>query len=231
MNKKEKVLFFVFFIGILFFSSSILAQVPEDIAGAGLEGDAEKILGATGKLQGVAENLSDEDIRSEYLKQEWTKLLEKSKGGRALLVISGIFNALSPVFKLFIGIGYSLSWMFFLSLFFWALLIVFFYRPIKEIFQGKLWISLLISLILAMIAAQTGIIQSSLNFLSGFFVNGWAILIGFLVGLVVAYLYLAIMKKVGAIIRKKLKIETEERQEMKAKTVEKLHDVETKAIS
>ena len=197
MDKKKSILFFTFFIGILFFSFSVLAQDASDIADSGLEGDAEKIISATGRLQGVAENLSDEDVRSEYLKQEWTKLLEKSKGGRALLIISGIFNAFSPMFKLFIGIGYSLSWMFFLSLFFWALLVVFVYRPIKEIFQGKWWISLLISVILATIAAQTGIIQSSLNFLSGFFVNGWAILIGFIVGLGAGYLYLAIMKILG----------------------------------
>ena len=59
------------------------------------------------------------DVTTNYLKQEWTKIFEKNQFGRFILGIGKIFELLSPTFKLLVGLEYSLSWLFFLSLGLW----------------------------------------------------------------------------------------------------------------
>lgn len=89
-----------------------------------------------GDLEGIQEKLDElpsdqdeaKDAATEYLKQEWTKILERYKFGKILLEINKVFAYLNPMFKLFLGIGYSLSFLFFIILALWIFFVSYFYR-------------------------------------------------------------------------------------------------------
>lgn len=177
----------------------------------------------------IPDNPDDaQQIASNYLKQEWTKILEKNQIGKFLLGISEIFKSLSPLFKWVIGIEYSLSWMFFLSLGVWMFAFVLIYQTIKDIniFSDKKWATLLISAIIPTISSQFGIIQNVLNFFAPFFNNPFIILIAILISILILVIYLIILKY----FKKRIKAEKEKRREEKAELVEKLHDIEIKAV-
>jgi len=189
---------------------------------------AEEIDPETG-LPVTVKNLTDKEVREAYLKGEWTKILENNAVGKVILFISDLFKILSPVFKILIGIEYSLSWLFFLSLFAWIFVVVLIYGPTKNVFQANKWIALAIAIIIPTIAAQFGTIQIIVSFFIPLFKNKWIIIISVIIAAVLIYLYYLFMKKFGKALEEKRKKEDEERREQKAKTTEELHDIEIKA--
>ncbi len=78
--------------------------------------DSTGLPNGTEKIAGVVENLSDEEIRRQYLKQEWTKILNNSKVGKYLLKADGVITKADPVFNILLGIGFSFSWLFVLTI-------------------------------------------------------------------------------------------------------------------
>ena len=81
-----------------------LAQAQEE---APLSEDVEKIAE-------FGEKISDEQTRSEYLKQEWKKIFEKSEFGKVLLKIVEKTN---PIFTFVFEIPIGFSWEFLYLLF------------------------------------------------------------------------------------------------------------------
>lgn len=81
------------------------------------------------KLSSVTETISQdhEDARN-FLKDEWTKILGENDFGRFVLFINESIKKLNPFFEVMLGIEYSLSWLFFLTLVLWIVLITYIYR-------------------------------------------------------------------------------------------------------
>lgn len=210
--KKIGVLLLMLLVISIFTSVLVHAQeIPP------LPGEIEKIQEASEKLTDVGESLTDEEQRSQYFEREWSETFDFLK----------TFN---PAFKFLIGIEYSLSWLFFLSLGAWIGVVVLIYNPAKTIFQVNNWIALAIAVIIPTIAAQFGIIEMIVNFFIPLLTNKWIIFTFIAVIIILLYAYSLLMKKYGKTIREGLKEEREERRERKAKTVEKIHDIEIKAI-
>jgi len=173
-------------------------------------------------ISDVGKSLTDEEARNQYLKQEWTK-------NKVVLFISNLFKLLSPVFKILIGVEYSLSWLFFLSLGAWIAVVILIYKPTKNIFQANKWVALAVAIIIPTIAAQFGTIQIIVSFFIPLFKNKWIIIITIIVAAILIWIYSLFMKSFGKALEERAKKEDEERREQKAKTVEKLHDIELKA--
>jgi len=220
-NKKSRAIgiilisFLILNIFIIANSYVIPAQVDP---GSGLPVEISGITEAT-------EKLSQKEQRQEYLKKEWTKILEKKAIGRAILFVGKLFELLSPVFKILIGVEYSLSWIFFLSLGAWIFILFLIYTPAKYIFQANKWVALAIAVIIPTIAAQTKIIPTMIGFFLPLLSNKWMIMLSFGIGFIIIEVYYQVLKVIGAKLKEKTKKEDEERREQKAATTEKLNDI------
>ena len=74
-------------------------------------------------VQDVGNTLTDDQLRSEYLKQEWTKMFEKNQFGEAILKLGDVASRLNPIFKVILGMEFSFSWLFFVTFLIYLLLI------------------------------------------------------------------------------------------------------------
>lgn len=222
MEKKVLGLFFIF-ISILVISL-IASQNPSEII------NPDDPLGLGINPDNLPDNPEDlKNISNDYLKQEWTKILQTKQWGIFILGIGSVFEALNPVWKILIGIEYGLSWLFFLTLLFWIAIVRIIYDPLKNILQFEWWSSLGIALIIPAFAARFDIFENFVGFFIPLFTNKWIIIISVIIGGLVVYLYHMFLEKFGAALKEKYKKEKEELREQKAQTVEKLHDIEIKS--
>ena len=220
MKKSHKILLSLLalaaFLSLLLILNNIQAQ-DEPIPGMPLGLTPEKV-------DTIAENVQNES----YLKQEWGKILEKSQFGKFILGISSVLQALSPIFKLLLGIEYSLSWFFFIALGIWITVFIIIFNPIKEIFEGNNWVSIGIAFIIPTLAAQFGTIAMLTNMLVPLITNPWLVWCVIIVVAVLLWLYIQFMETYGEKLKEQNKKEDEERRERKANTIEKIHDIEMK---
>lgn len=190
--------------------------------------DAQNTLdSSTSNLPSNPDELKDQSTA--YLKQEWTKILEKNDFGKILLSISNIFKTLSPLFKIFIGVEYSLSWLFFLSLGFGIFVFIIIYKALNAFAIFKPWMSISITFIILAIVNQFGILPKILGLFVPLFTNKWVILVSILIAVIILVAYSILMKYLLKKAKEKRNKAREERRESKAKTVEKLHDVDIRA--
>tara|TARA_Y100000310_G_scaffold218713_1_gene220008 strand:+ start:857 stop:1522 length:666 start_codon:yes stop_codon:yes gene_type:complete len=204
----------------LFLVSFISAQIE------GLEERAEDL---EEDLEDVEKILDDfEQDRGEYLHREWTVILGRSETGRFILGISNLFKALNPLFELLIGVEYSLSWLFFLSLGTWIAVVFMIFRTIQEGLQFNLGISLLISMIVVAISAQFDVFEMFVGFFTPLITNPWIISVGIIVGIIIVYIYSRFMGELGELIEEMDKKNKSVRREHKSKILEKIHDIELK---
>jgi len=189
-----------------------------------------KAIDIDSQIEKIPQNPDEaKEVSTAYLKQEWTKILQNNKVGRAILAVSNTLYSLSPVFKILIGAEYSLSWYFFLCLGVWIAIIILIYGPTKTIFPEKQWIGFIIAIIITTIGAQFGAITKPIEMIMPLFTNPWIIVGSVVIAALILYLYSAFMKQFGETLKQKDKKEAEERREQKAETVEKIHDIEIKA--
>lgn len=215
-----------FLVGVLLIFTFLLILGVSSVAVA----DSLGQVGSTiDKVSDVKDTLSDEDARSEYLKQEWNKILENNAFGRFVLGISGVFVALSPLFKLFIGVEYSLSWMFFLSLAFWIAAFFIIFYAAKLVFNDKFLICFLIAIIIPAIAAQTKIFPNIVSLFIPLFTNSKVIILSILLIVFILLVYIYFMRRLAKSLEQRDKKEREKIREGKAKLVEKIHDMEIKS--
>ncbi len=219
---KKRLFYLVFFLILAFIF--IL-----NINSANIDDSLEKVESNIDKVSNVQDTLNDKDLRSQYLKREWNKILENSSFGRFLLGISAIFVTLSPIFSLIIGVEYSLSWMFFLSLTLWIVTFFIVFYSIKLIFPDKFWICFFISFIIPALAAQTQMFPRIISMFTPLFTNSKIILIAIIITFVLLWVYIYFMKFFVKTIEHQDKKEKEKRREEKAKLVEKIHDISIKS--
>ena len=200
-------------------SSLIIVQAPDY---SDISDSADKLPQDPDELKEFGEN------RTSYLKQEWTKILEKSPIGRVMLKISNLFQALNPVWKVFIGLEYSPSWIFFLTLGLWIVVAILIYQPIENIIGFNRWVSLGIAIIIPTLAAQFGTFEKIIESLGFLFKNKWLIGLTIIIVIALTYVYNRFIKEFGEKLKAIEKKEHEKIREQKADTVEKIHDIKIK---
>lgn len=169
------------------------------------------------------------DVATSYLKQEWTKIFEGNQFGRFVLGVGKVFETLSPIFELLIGIEYSLSWLFFLSLGLWILVFALIYKTLKNVFVWNDFIIILIGVIIPTLAAQFDVFETFVGFFTPLFTNPLIILIAVFIGIILAIIFSKFMDDFGRVMTKHIKEEDEVRREAKSKTLERIHDIELKS--
>lgn len=145
MKRSVLILFFVLILGI--FIIRVIAQ--EDFGGErdGSVSGALEINPETGlpyevdKTKDIGEKLKDEEQR-EFLRKEWSEKIEQS-------FIFEKIQAVNPVFKIILGMEFSLSWLFVLTLVLWIFFVVYAFRilGIFSLIAGWLKFVILIGLI------------------------------------------------------------------------------------
>ncbi|OGJ19045.1 hypothetical protein A3K73_04470 [Candidatus Pacearchaeota archaeon RBG_13_36_9] len=137
------------------------------------------------KFQELASNLSEEEQRKEYLKQEWAKIFAENKYlGPVLFYTNKLFSFLNPIWEVIFKIEFSWSWSFIFSLSLWIMLIVAVYYPAKPLSKSNL-VGFLIAVIVASLMGLTGIIKEVVEVLRVVITNFW-IAIGFFIIIIIA---------------------------------------------
>ncbi|MBT4135525.1 hypothetical protein HOD75_03415 [archaeon] len=180
------------------------------------------------KFQDAAEQISKEEKRKEYLKQEWTNLLAENKFlGPILFYTDKGFSFFNPVWKIIFGIEFSYSWFFIFSFIIWITLIILLYYPAKALTNFNLILSFIASVIMASLVGVSGIIRKFADLLTTMVTNLWLVGISIIITVLVLMAYQLIMKSLG----KKLKKQTEEEKTKRArKTIQTEGDVAGKEL-
>ena len=72
------------------------------------------------EVEDIADTLSDDDARAEYLKQEWIKMVDDKPWIREPLIQGDkVFTFLNPIWKFILRMEFEWSWLFFLTLMIW----------------------------------------------------------------------------------------------------------------
>jgi hypothetical protein len=209
---KKSIALFLFFILILnIFIISIKAELnppldPElgDInPETGLPNEIEKI-------KGIGENLTDSEIRSQYLKQEWGKIPEKNKFFGPLMRGYGKISPYTdPIFKYTLGITPSLTWLFVLTLILWIVFLIYIFRVMEfvSLFSPltKYIVSLGLIVIISIIGTLRILAEAIINIIS-LFTTWWMQLIGIslvIIALIVASILSKNLKDVFKSIKEK----------------------------
>jgi len=142
----------------------------------------------------ISSNLSDEEKRKEYLKQEWTKILAENKFfSPVLFYTEKFFSFFNPLWRIIFGTEFSWSWLFILSLIFWIFLIIIVYKSSSIILSPLT--SIIISISLSSLFGLLGVFQQIINLLTPLISNIWFVLIFIVVLIVILVLYVQASKK------------------------------------
>jgi hypothetical protein len=177
------------------------------------------------EFRGVAEageKLIDEENRSQYLKQEWGKILANNKiMGPIIKAYAKVSPYTDPVFRYIIGMTPSLTWLFALTLTLWICLAIYIFRflelfsIVSEITQYLIFIATMI--VISFTKVCLNIAQITINRLS-LLTTWWMQLIG--IGIVLGILILA------SVFSKQLKEFFEKAKERRAKMKEEANRME-----
>src|SRR3989344_8179890 len=110
-------------------------------------------------IKDKASDLSADEIKSQFLQKQRIEYFKETKAGPFFLQIDAFLAKFSQLFKILIGMEYSASWLFFLSIIFWLAMVIVIYKPAKSIFKFNHLISLALTIVFISIVAQTGVIQ------------------------------------------------------------------------
>lgn len=105
--------------------SVVLVLVFFSIVSASIDSQINDVANSADRgIQNVDKVLSSSEARSNYLKQEWLKIIQSKAFGQYVLPIHEFLKTNKQVFGYFLGIDYEISWEFFLALFFWFFLVI-----------------------------------------------------------------------------------------------------------
>ena len=167
------------------------------------------------ELQGIqkaGEKLTDEEQRSQYLKQEWGKILANNTFfGPIIKGYEKIAPVVNPVSKYTLGIKPSLSWLFILTLTLWICILIYLIR-IFELFPilsgfTRIVICLGVMMIISSLEITKKLAEKIINIIS-LFTTWWMQLIGIglvIIGLIVASIFSKNFKEVGKAMKEKRK--------------------------
>ncbi len=181
------------------------------------------------KLQEIGKNLSKEEQRKQYLKQEWTKILAEHKiFGPVLFYTNNFFSFFNPIWKIIFGIEFSWSWAFIFSMILWIILIVLIYTPIKSMSNLNIIFSLLISMIISSLVGVSGVIQKIVDLLTTMITNIWLVWVSIIITILLVIIYYKFIGDLGKDLKeqsRKEKIKRAEEQIIsKGKLFEKEYD-------
>lgn len=181
------------------------------------EGLEERVEGIEEGIEDVESVIADfERDRQEYLKKEWAIILERSQVGRVILSFSDVLENFSPIFKLFIGTEYSLSWVFFLSLALWGFVIFVVYFGLRGILDYDPLANFAVGVIIASLGAQLGVYQQFLDLISPLVTNKWIVGLSLIAAVIILYIYVKLSEIFGKYTKKTL----EERKKLQRERAE-----------
>lgn len=158
------------------------------------------------KYQDAAANISDEETRVEYLKQEWTKIFAKNKFIAPILYYTNsFFSMLNPVWLLVFKIPFSWSWQFIFSLIIWIILIVILYAPSNALTNFGVFLTLIFSVVLASLVGSTGTIKKAVDVLTIAITNIWLAILCMAIAILFASLYNHFLGEFGKGFKKETK--------------------------
>ena len=205
MNKSIISFLFILIFSLVFIIPLLHAQ--------GLESTNENIDKQVENLEDIQNQIDDSP--TDYLKQEWIKILEKNKVGQVLLPISDFFENLSPLFKIILGVEYSLSWSFVFAVVIWLCFFIFFFKLGKGIFPNNILIIFLLSLIISLLIGLSGAIRELVDLLAFIIKDPIAVVVAFIISLIIMLLIIKFSGGFGEYIRKqeeklkKMKVEAD----------------------
>jgi c-di-AMP phosphodiesterase-like protein len=195
------ILFLILNVSLIKINAQQIPQIP------GLSGTTDESTGLPSefvKFQEIADKLSEEESRKEYLKQEWTKILANNKVfGPVLFYTNKSFSFFNPFWKIIFGIEFGWSWKFILSFFIWLFIVILVYSPVKELTKFNPILSFLGAVLVASLCGYLQFIQIIVSLLIIILKNIWLVLLAILIMIVVAYIYNKIFKDIGKKLKKK----------------------------
>lgn len=193
------------------------------------------------ELQGIqeaGEKLTNEEQRSQYLKQEWGKILANNtimspiiKGYEKISPIT------DPIFKYAIGLEPALNWLFVLTFTLWVAFLIYTFRifelasPFSKSVQYATSIGIII--IISIMGATKALAEYIIDIIS-LFTTWWMQLIGIglvIIGLVIASIFSKNLKDVFKAMKEKKAKDEEEINRKKLKTDVEVADAFTKGIT
>jgi len=237
---KKGIVLFLFFILILnIFIISVKAQLnPPLVPGLGDINSETGLPNELEKIKGIGENLTDSEIRSQYLKKEWGQILEKNKFfGPIIKGYGKISPYTDPIFKYTLGITPSLTWLFVLTLTLWVCLLIYIIRIFElfPILSG--FTRVIISIGVMVIISLTGLIKKlaeKIIDVISFFTTWWMQLIGIgiiIIGLVVALIFSKNLQKIFKTMKEKREKDEEKLNREKLKAEVEIAEAFTKGIT
>ena len=181
-----------------------------------------------GKFKEIGNQLSEEEQRKDYIKQEWTKLLSQNKFfGPILYYTNNFFSFFNPLWNLIFKISFAWSWAFILSLIIWIIIIVLSYTPIKYVFRMNQILSLIASFIIATLVGVSGGIKQGIEILTLSIPNFWMLLIIITILIFLSIIYSKTIKQYA----EKAAKEAEEDKTKRAQQIIQAHaEVSKKAL-
>jgi ABC-type multidrug transport system fused ATPase/permease subunit len=185
--KKLLNLFFV----LLLLSSFVSAQFGD------LENNLEDV---ENNLEEIEDFIDDPGEESKaYLQKEWRKILEKDSVGRGILLVSDFFKNFNPLFKIILGVEYSLSWIFVYAIIIWLTLFFSLSKSLEGVFENSLF-SLGISFVAVSLIGVSGAIKQGVMFVSLIVDNVWIAWLGFFIALIISLILVSLSGKLKKII-------------------------------
>lgn len=149
--------------------------------------------------QEYLDNYTAHQNKSEYLMQEWTKLLGNSKLGSVIVGISDFVSIFNPFIRLVIGFDYSLSWAFAFGFMIWLTMFMFLLGPGDALLKSR-FLSILASFVLASLVGVAGVIKKIVELAAFAITNLWIALLS----LALAFIIMMMAKILGKTIKKAL---------------------------
>lgn len=182
--KKSIVLFLSLILVLNIFVISIIKAETPAVPDIGGNVNPETGLpSGVGDIKDVGDKLTDEQQRSQYLKQEWGKILANNKFFGPIITAYGTISPYTdPISKYTLGSEPSLTWLFFLTLVLWIAFVVYALRILELTSIFSKWVQYIISFGVVIIISITGITRK----IAEYIINAISILTTWWMQLIVA---------------------------------------------
>jgi hypothetical protein len=219
-------------ISAIYLSHVSLAATADDIIKTGTGVDINK----------VPTNPDDaKQASKDFLKKEWIKFLGNTSTNNTYVISPMIrfYNNnpfIGSTFEYTIGVRPSLTWLFLLSLTLWIVFIIYFHRIISAFSTFSYWVSIVASILIAVILANIGFIKGLstkiINAL-GMLTSWWMQLIGVILIWVLIVFASFYSKQFEAIMKKWKENRKKMKEEMRLREIEfkqKLEETANKPV-
>lgn len=185
---KSIYLSFLIVCSVLLISNVAAADLQETLQN-------DSIIQGAGKIQ----EISEQQNKTEFLKQEWRKFLETNAGGRLFLKISDTIEKANPIINKIIGIDYSLSWAFVFGVIIWLALFLLLLRPMEALLSNQI-LAIVATVAVVGLIGITGVIRKTVDIL-GFAIQNWWIA---LISVIVAFILVVVVERLGKTLKRKI---------------------------